>query len=216
MENIGNKLDDFEILQKLDKFNNGFVAKVRSKINKEIYTMILKNLCNKKDSNEIEFRENSIKILQNLNNPHISRYITSFKEKNFFCLITESIDGGDLKGYIDIFSTMKKLIPEEELWNIFDQCLSALTFIHRKNLIHRNIKPANIFMTINKTIKIGGFDLCTVIDKNKYIFSDESIQKEDSQIEIVGTPLYMSPEMFRYQPYDQKIDVYAINGLYFL
>ena len=84
MENIGNKLDDFEILQKLDKFNNGFVAKVRSKINKEIYTMKLKNLCNKKDSEKIEFLENSIKILQNLNNPHISRYITSFKEKKFF------------------------------------------------------------------------------------------------------------------------------------
>ena len=217
VKNIGNKLDDFDILQKLGKGGYGFVAKVRSKIDKKIYAMKMIDFSKINDPKEKEIAKNEIKIIQNLNNPHINRFITSFSEGNLTYTIMEFMDNGDLKGYIDVHFSMKKPIPEEELWNIFDQSLSALTYIHKNNLIHRDIKPANLFMTTDKTIKIGDFGISAIAKKNKNTYCNliNQTQKQNDQTVLIGTPLYMSPEMYQHVPYGQKIDVYAMGCVFY-
>jgi serine/threonine protein kinase len=61
---------------------------------------------------------------------------------------------------------MKKPIPEEELWKLLFQCMSGLAYIHSNRIIHRNIKPSNLYLTDKKTIKIGDFGL-SANKKNK-------------------------------------------------
>ena len=70
-ENIGNKLDDFEILQTLGKGSYGYVAKVKSKLNNEIYAMKMIDFSLIKDQIEVELSLNEIKIIQSLDSPHI-------------------------------------------------------------------------------------------------------------------------------------------------
>ena len=54
---------------------------------------------------------------------------------------------------------MNNPITQNELWKLFYQSLSELAYIYKSNLIHRNIKPSNLFMTDDKAIKNGDFGI---------------------------------------------------------
>ena len=203
-QNIGNKLEDFEILQTLGKGGYGFVAKVKSKIDHKLYAMKMIDLSLIKDQTEINLSMNEIKIIQSLDSPHIIKYYNSFNSNNRLYIIMEYMNNGDLKGYITAHQSMNNPIPEDELWELFYQCLASLSYIHKKNLIHRDIKPANLFMTDEKAIKIGDFGV-SASKKKKNI---EGLSKETLTI---GTPKFMSPEMFNQTGYDNKVDVYALG-----
>ena len=201
--NIGDKLENFEILQTLGKGGYGFVAKVKSKLNHKLYAMKMIDFSLIKEKTEVDLTLNEMKIIQSLNSPHIIKYYTSFKKDNRLYIIMEYMNNGDLKGYINAHQNMNNPIPEKELWELFYQCLAGLTYIHKNNLIHRDIKPANLFMTDDKAIKIGDFGVSAIKTKNMNFNKKETL--------MIGTPQYMSPEMFNQSGYGNKIDVYALG-----
>ena len=208
-QNIGNKLEDFEILQTLGKGGYGFVAKVKSKIDHKLYAMKMIDLSLIKDPTEINLSKNEIKIIQSLDSPHIIKYYNSFQINNRLYIIMEYMNNGDLKGYITAHQSMNNPIPEDELWELFYQCAASLSYIHKNNLIHRDIKPANLFMTDDKAIKIGDFG----VSANKKKKNIEGVSKETLTI---GSPSYMSPEMFTQAGYDNKVDVYGLGVTFHL
>ena len=176
---IGDKLSDFEVLQSLGGGNQGNIFKVCSLINHRIYAMKvidleIKENTSEEDKNLKKLLEknayNEIEILKKMNHPNIIKYYKYFKEKNKIYIIMEYFDNGDLKDYIEVLSELKKknMIKKDEIWYIFYQCMSGLTYLHKTNVIHRDIKPDNIFMNKNKIIKIGDFGISTQIKKLKF------------------------------------------------
>ena len=206
-ENIGNRVEDFEILQTLGKGSYGYVAKVKSNINKQIYAMKMIDFSLIKNQEEIDLTKNEIEIIKTLKSPHIIRFYNSFEEKGKYYILMEFINNGDMKGYILVHQNMKMQIPENELWELFYQCMSGLVCIHKMNIIHRDIKPANLFLTDNKTVKIGDFGVSANRNKNQNKLSKEKLS--------IGTPLYMSPEIFNNQEYGSKVDVYAMGCTFY-
>ena len=200
-ENIGDKLENYEILQTLGKGGFGFVSKVKSKKNHKLYAMKMINFDLIKEPREKDLALNEIKIIQNLNSPHIIKYYTSFQEQNRLYIIMEFMNNGDIKGYINAHQNMNKPIPENELWELFYQCIAGLFYIHKEKLIHRDIKPANLFMTDDKAIKIGDFGISGTAKKSDTL--------------VIGTPNFMSPEMFTNTGYSNKVDVYALGISFF-
>ena len=205
-QNIGNKLEDFEKLQTLGKGGYGFVAKVKSKIDHKLYAMKMIDLSLIKDPTQISLSMNEIKIIQSLDSPHIIKYYNSFQINNRFYIIMEYMNNGDLKGYITAHQSMNNPIPEDELWELFYQCIASLSYIHKNNLIHRDIKPANLFMTDDKAIKIGDFGISASDKKQK-----QNVEGMSKETLTIGTRSYMSPEMFTQTGYDNKVDVYALG-----
>ena len=86
------------------------------------------------------------------------------------------------------------------------QCFSGLCYIHKNKLIHRDIKPANLFLTEDKIVKIGDFG----VSAERKIEANINGQVKKETL-MIGTPLYMSPEVFAHQPYGSKIDVYSLG-----
>ena len=70
--------------------------------------------------------------------------------------------------------------------------------LHSKNVLHRDLKSANVFLTSNKFIKIGDFGISKVLDAT-------------SAKTFVGTPYYLSPEMVEGKPYSTKADIWALG-----
>jgi serine/threonine protein kinase len=128
----------------------------------------------------------------------------------------EYINNGDIKGYIAAYQNMQKKIPEEELWELFYQCILGLFYIHGNNIIHRDIKPANLFMTDNKTIKIGDFGVSAIRKKREINYQNlDNTFNLPKETLMIGTPLYMSPEMYNHQEYGSKVDVYALGCTFY-
>lgn len=82
---------------------------------------------------------------------------------------------------------------------IFQQVLSGVKAIHEKNIIHRDIKCDNIFLTRKKN---GGF-VCKIGD-----FGFAKVLNKTAQTNC-GTTLYMAPEVMAHLPYDHKADIWS-------
>ena len=167
LDDMGNKVDDFEILQVLGEGSFGYIAKVKSRLNHKIYAMKKIDLSKIKEEKVIKLMENETKILEELNNPLVVKYYKSFNEDNALFILMEFMDNGDLLGMFKASKSLNKPIPEEKIYDIFIQSMKALAFIHSKNLIHRDIKPENLFITVDGTVKLGDFGVSAAIEKEE-------------------------------------------------
>ena len=139
-ELMGDKVDDYEILQVLGEGSFGFVAKAKSRLNHKIYAIKKIDFSSLKNEKSMELSENEIITLKNLDYPLITKYYKSIKEENCLYIIMEFMDNGDLGGLIKAHKSLNKPINEEKIMNIFIQAMKSLVFIHSNNLIHRDIK----------------------------------------------------------------------------
>lgn len=133
-----------------------------------------------------------------LSHPNIVR-IFDFGEINRIKYISmEYIEGRDLK---KVLRTHGRL-PEKQVIFYAKQVCFALQYAHEKGIIHRDIKPANILLTNDDVIKISDFGIA------KSIQSTTEVTKVG---EIVGTPLYMSPEQITSFQVDFRADIYSLG-----
>lgn len=92
-------------------------------------------------------------------------------------------------------------LTEREAGMYFVQILAALHHIHRRRMIHRDVKSANLFLTSHGFIKLGDFGF-----SQKY---ESTVSSETVAGTFLGTPYYLSPEMWRGMRYGKKADVWA-------
>ena len=85
-----------------------------------------------------------------------------------------------------------------EIW--LSMLCEALKYIHAKKIIHRDVKPANIFLGKFKNIKLGDFGLAKKLESTM-----------DSAKTECGTPSYKAPEIWKKQPYNEKVDMWALG-----
>ena len=201
---MGDKLEDFDIQQVLGKGSYGFVAKVRSNKNNKIYAMKQIDFSKIGSQKEIELCKREVDVLKKLHHPNINKYYKSFSVKDCLYIIMEFMDNGDLSGFIKAHEKFNKPVREVEVWNILLQSMNALEYIHSQSVIHRDIKPANLFMTNDKTIKIGDFGVAAKMAGKKTSVGNFSGT-------VVGSPMFMSPEMLREEDYDKNTDVFSMG-----
>uniref|UniRef100_H3C0F6 non-specific serine/threonine protein kinase n=1 Tax=Tetraodon nigroviridis TaxID=99883 RepID=H3C0F6_TETNG len=76
----------------------------------------------------------------------------------------------------------------------------ALEYLHQRNILHRDLKTQNIFLTKCNIIKVGDLGIARVLEN-----------QNDMASTLIGTPYYMSPELFSNKPYNHKSDVWALG-----
>ena len=154
----GNKISDYETLQVLSQDTDiNFVAKVRSLNNNKVYSIKKIDISNYQDQESKERIGNIMDKLKKLDNPHIIKYYHYFEENNNLYLLMEFMNNSDISGYIQAHQILNKPVPEEEIWNILLQCLSALDYLHSLKIGNLGVKLSNIFMNNEQNAKIGVF-----------------------------------------------------------
>ena len=204
-EEVGSKVSDFKIIKELGKGSYGTVYTVKSLINSNIYVMKKMDLNHLNPRQQVEcYRE--VSILKKVSHKNIIKYYSSFLEKNILYIIMEYAELGDLYSLIKHYKKHSKFFSELDLWKISSEILSGLDYLHTHNIIHRDIKCLNLFITKDRHIKIG--------DLGVSAFSSGG---ENFHYTRVGTPLYISPELVKQKPYDYKTDIWSFGcSLYHL
>jgi NIMA (never in mitosis gene a)-related kinase 1/4/5 len=97
---------------------------------------------------------------------------------------------------------IKKYLTEDELLTWFTQLCLALKYLHNKQIIHRDLKSQNIFLTKQGLIKLGDFGIARVLSCT-----------QSRAHTYVGTAYYLSPEIVNSKPYGCEADIWSLGVL---
>ncbi|NWY62029.1 NEK4 kinase, partial [Chionis minor] len=185
-------------LRAVGKGSYGEVSLVRHRQDSKQYVIKKLNLKNA-SSRERKAAEQEAQLLSQLKHPNIVTYRESWQgDDGLLYIVMGFCEGGDL--YHKLKEQKGKLLPENQVVEWFVQIAMALQYLHEKHILHRDLKTQNVFLTRTNIIKVGDLGIARVLE-NQY----------DMASTLIGTPYYMSPELFSNKPYNYKSDVWALG-----
>jgi len=192
-------MDGFKILNKIGEGSFSTVLKVQRKKDGIIYALKrvkFAKLSDKEKSNAL----NEIRILASINNKNIISYKEAFFDEmdSSLDIVMEYADEGDLFQLITEKKKTKTHFTEEEIWNTLIQLLNGLRSLHELNILHRDLKSANVFLFKGGIVKLGDLNVSKVTRKGMGYTQ-------------TGTPYYASPEVWKDKPYDSKSDIWSLG-----
>ncbi|KAF0990854.1 hypothetical protein HZS_4033 [Henneguya salminicola] len=140
------------------------------------------------------------------------------EKKVFLYIQMELCHKQTLKSWL--FKNQTRDIPESI--SIFNQILDAVDFVHSEHLMHRDLKPSNIFFAFDGKVKLGDFGLVTRFPINKLTEPNNTNNRKSFEYDyqktvtrMVGTELYMSPELIESKSYNFKVDIFSLGLIFF-
>lgn len=161
----------------------------RKAINREIDA--LRALTSVKDNEDVNLQE------QEEGKDYLVYFIEAWDFNHYFYIMTEFCEGGTLFSFLEENKNYK--MDEFRVWKILIEILSGLKFIHAKNYLHLDLKPANIFVTFEGSLKIGDFGLATKLP----------ILEKDFDLE--GDRNYIAPELINDKIYTPFADIFSVG-----
>ncbi|OMO82370.1 hypothetical protein COLO4_23061 [Corchorus olitorius] len=180
----------FAVVWKARHRQNGFEVAVKEIDKKLLSSKVSENLLKE------------ISILSTINHPNIIRFFEAIETEDRIFLVLEYCDGGDLAAYIHRYGK----VSEEVARHFMRQLAAGLQVLQEKHLIHRDLKPQNLLLSIKGVtpqLKIGDFGFA------------RSLRPLDLADTLCGSPLYMAPEIIQNQKYDAKADLWSVGAILF-
>jgi serine/threonine-protein kinase len=201
---IGKTLADrFEILERIGEGGTGVVYKAKQLSVDRIIAIKVLGAHVSTDPSWVKRFHNEARAASRLDHPNTVRLIDFGQTKEGLLFIAmEYLHGKSLRQEIDRVGRL----PPNRVLRIMSQMCASLSEAHNQGIIHRDIKPDNVYLVDMK----GAGDYVKVLD-----FSVAKLDAPDAQVTragvVFGTPQYMSPEQGRGIPLDARSDIYAVG-----
>ncbi|XP_014756465.1 serine/threonine-protein kinase STY17 isoform X2 [Brachypodium distachyon] len=133
-------------------------------------------------------------ILRIVNHENIIKYYGACTNHPNYCIVTEYMPEGNLYEFLH---KQKHLLDLREILRIAISISKGMEYLHRNNIIHRDLKTANVLKGYGQALKIEGFNVAILGSQ------------EDQMTAETGTYRWMAPEVINHKPYDHKADVFS-------
>ena len=196
------KLDDYLITKELGKGSYAVVKLATHKITKNKYAIKIYSKQSLIDPQKRNTVKNEINILKQIDNENIMKLYEVIDTPSNLYLVLEYINGINL---LEIIKNEKfHFIKEQRAKKIFLQVVKGISYCHKKNIFHRDIKLENILVLKDDTIKIIDFGFGIKCNKDMY------------QKLFCGTPSYMPPEIVKKEKYIACYsDIWSLGVLFY-
>ena len=194
-------LEDYKIVRCVGKGSFGKVYLCRHIRENRHYCMKCIKLTNIPAAERAACRH-EVKLMQRLSHPNIVGYKDSFfaKRGTQLCIVMTYCDGGDLSERVKRQTRTGRRFKEDQILHWFVQIALGLHFMHENRVLHRDLKTQNIFLLGNGRLVLGDLGISKVLEGTQNFAQT-----------CIGTPYYMSPELFKNKPYNHKSDVWALG-----
>ncbi|CAD8060756.1 unnamed protein product [Paramecium sonneborni] len=149
------------------------------------------------NDDKVKQLQKEIEMLSKLQHPNIVRYIGCEQKNQFINIFLEYVSGGSVQTLLERFGCFKERLIKTYL----KQILLGLSYLHGKNVIHRDIKGGNILIDNSGRCKLADFGSSKQLNDLTH----------DSVGSICGTPNFMAPEVINQEQYGKKADIWSLG-----
>jgi serine/threonine protein kinase len=192
------KYGRYQIIEELGKGSMGIVYRAHDPhIDRPIALKVMRE--GRVASNEIVQRFlKEARAIGKLSHPNIVTVYDAGQDQGSIFIAMELLVGKPLKEIM-----RDKQMDHRDIVKLGIQVAEALDYAHQNGIIHRDIKPSNIILTPTDQVKITDFGIARI--------EDPAATQQTRAGEILGTPVYMSPEQVMGNPVDSRSDLYSLG-----
>eukprot|EP00485_Elphidium_margaritaceum_P023631 CAMPEP_0202713588 /NCGR_PEP_ID=MMETSP1385-20130828/56610_1 /ASSEMBLY_ACC=CAM_ASM_000861 /TAXON_ID=933848 /ORGANISM="Elphidium margaritaceum" /LENGTH=502 /DNA_ID=CAMNT_0049373991 /DNA_START=31 /DNA_END=1539 /DNA_ORIENTATION=- len=183
----------FELVEQLGKGSYGGVVKARD--TRDDTVVAIKVVQIETDNTKELIRE--IAILSKCRSKYIVNYCGSYRHKDEIWIILEYCSAGSVG---DVIKITKQALNEAQIAVVMKHILSGLKYLHKNNIIHRDIKAGNILLSHLGQSKLADFGVSAQLA--------QTISRRNT---VIGSPYWMAPEVLKQNAYDQKADIWSLG-----
>jgi len=199
---IGENINGYKIIEKISEGGMGIIYKAVDETNETVVAIkTLKNYSGVGSESFIRFKKEA-ENLEKLDHKNILRFIDLIEKDQSLYIVTEYIDGHNLKELVNAGLEIDQKIE------IILQIAEALDYVHSNGIIHRDIKPSNIMVNKEDIVKILDFGIANLMDFQQMFISAKNVE---------GSFAYMSPEQsgILQRGIDTRSDLYSLGILFY-
>jgi len=194
------QLDDFALVKVLGKGSYGKVMLVRGTRDNNLYAMKMLRKENVIKRNQVEHTKTERAVLEAVSHPFIVTLHYAFQTPKKLYMVMEYCPGGELFFHL----SRAGRFTEGKTRFYIAETSSAVAYLHKLNVIYRDLKPENLLIDGEGHVKITDFGL-----------SKEGIEDNYSAMTMCGTPEYLAPEILDKRGHGKAVDWYSVGALTF-
>lgn len=135
-------------------------------------------------------------IMRKVRHRNVVQFIGACTRPPSLCIVTEFMSGGSV---YDFLHKQKGVFKLPALLRVAIDISKGMSYLHQNNIIHRDLKAANLLMDENEVVKVGDFGVARVKAQTGVMTAE------------TGTYRWMAPEVIEHKPYDHKADIFSFG-----